>query len=170
MEGTYPLPEAQVDRFFFKLKITYPSAEELGEILDKTTEEAEPELQPVVAADTILEMKRLVRQVPVAEHVKAYAIRLVLASHPDDSLAVARARQYVRIGASPRGVQSLILGAKVAALFDGRYNASLEDVQAVALPALRHRLLLNLRGEAEGVDADAVVNDLVRGVPTRPRA
>jgi MoxR-like ATPase len=102
--------------------------------------------------------------------VKSYAIRLVLASHPDDPLAVARAKQYVRIGASPRGVQSLILGAKVAALFDGRFNASLEDVQAVALPALRHRLLLNLRGEAEGVDTDAVVSDLVRGVPTRTRA
>jgi len=170
MEGTYPLPEAQVDRFFFKLKITYPNAEEMGEILDKTTEEAAPELHPVVSADTILEMKRLVRQVPVAEHVKSYAIRLVLASHPDDPLAVARAKQYVRIGASPRGVQSLILGAKVAALFDGRFNASLEDVQAVALPALRHRLLLNLRGEAEGVDTDAVVSDLVRGVPTRTRA
>jgi MoxR-like ATPase len=170
MEGTYPLPEAQVDRFFFKLKITYPSAEEMGEILDKTTEETAPELHPVVSADTILEMKRLVRQVPVAEHVKSYAIRLVLASHPDDPLAVARAKQYVRIGASPRGVQSLILGAKVAALFDGRFNASLEDVQAVALPALRHRLLLNLRGEAEGVDTDAVVSDLVRGVPTRTRA
>jgi MoxR-like ATPase len=146
MEGTYPLPEAQIDRFFFKLRINYPDQEELKEIINKTTEDYHYELKDVIGAESILEMKSLVKQVPIAGHVKDYAIRLVLASHPDNTLATEQVKEYVLFGASPRGVQSLILAAKVSALVDERYNVSLEDIRDVAKPALRHRIALNIRG------------------------
>ncbi len=170
MEGTYPLPEAQIDRFFFKLKIQYPSPDQLVEIIDKTTADYHPTLNHTINTDSILQMKALVREVPIASHVKDYAIRLVLASHPNDKYPIQKTQQYVRFGASPRGVQSLVMGGKVRALLEGRYNAALEDIKAVAKPALRHRIILNLRGEAEGIDADDIIEDIVGGVPEKVRA
>jgi MoxR-like ATPase len=147
MEGTYPLPEAQIDRFFFKLKVDYPSSEQLSEIIDKTTEDYEPEMHPIIERDSILEMKALVKQVPI----------------------IKKAKKYVRFGSSPRGVQSLVQAAKVWALLQGRYNASLEDIREVAKPALRHRLILNLTAEAEGIDADDIIEDIIGGVPIKVR-
>ena len=161
MEGTYPLPEAQIDRFFFKLKITYPDQNELRQILDKTTEDYRCELKRIVGADSILEMKSLVKKVPIATHVKDYAIRLVLASHPGRAEAAAGIRTYVLCGASPRGLQSLVLAGKVSALIDGRYNVALEDIREVAKPALRHRIMLNIRGETEGLDTDDLVAEII---------
>jgi MoxR-like ATPase len=170
MEGTYPLPEAQIDRFFFKLKVDYPSSEQLSEIIDKTTEDHESIMHPIIERDSILEMKTLVKQVPIASHVKDYAIRLVLASHPDDNYQIKKAKKYVRFGSSPRGVQSLVQAAKVWALLQGRYNASLEDIREMAKPALRHRLILNLTAEAEGIDADDIIEDIIGGVPIKVRS
>jgi MoxR-like ATPase len=167
MEGTYPLPEAQVDRFFFKIKISYPDQNELLEIIDKTTEDYKYELRGVIGADSILEMKSLVRQIPIASHVKDYAIRLVLASHPDNPHATEQIKQYVLFGASPRGVQSLILAGKVNAVVEGRYNVSLEDISEVAKAALRHRIVLNIRGETEGIDVDNVIEEIIESVKTR---
>jgi MoxR-like ATPase len=161
MEGTYPLPEAQVDRFFFKLKINYPDQNELRQILDKTTENYQYELDRVIEADSILKMKSLVKKVPIASHVKDYAIRLVLSSHPDNVHATERIKQYVLFGASPRGVQSLILAGKASALIDGRYNVAREDIRQVAKPALGHRIALNIRGETEGVDVDELVDGII---------
>jgi MoxR-like ATPase len=167
MEGTYPLPEAQIDRFFFKLKINYPDQEELHEIISKTTEEYQYELKGVIGAESILEMKSLVKQVPIAAHVKDYAIRLVLASHPDNTLATEQIKEYVLFGASPRGVQSLILAGKVSALINRRYNVSMDDIKDAAKPALRHRILLNIRGETEGVDVDQIVEEIISNVQTQ---
>ena len=164
MEGTYPLPEAQIDRFFFKLKINYPDQEELKEIIDKTTEDYHYELKGVIGAEVILGMKSLVKQVPIADHVKDYAIRLVLASHPENTLSTTLVKEYVLFGASPRGVQSLILAAKVSALIDERYNVSIEDIRDVAKPALRHRIALNIRGETEGVDSDQIIEEILNRV------
>ncbi|MGD8523046.1 MAG: MoxR family ATPase [Desulfobacterales bacterium] len=164
MEGTYPLPEAQIDRFFFKLKISYPDHQELQEIIAKTTEDYQPDLKRVIGIDSILEMKSLVKQVPIATHVKDHAIRLVLASHPDNSDATDLIKEYVLFGASPRGVQSMILAGKVSALIDGRYNVSIEDINDVAKPALRHRIALNIRGETEGIDVDHVVEEILGSV------
>jgi len=164
MEGTYPLPEAQLDRFFFKLKISYPDHQELQKIIAKTTEDYQYELKRVIGADAILEMKSIVRLVPIATHVKDYAIRLALASHPDNAAASEQTREYVLFGASPRGVQSLILAGKVSALLDGRYNVSIEDINDVAKPALRHRIVLNIRGETEGIDMDDIIDEIISKV------
>jgi MoxR-like ATPase len=164
MEGTYPLPEAQLDRFFFKLKISYPDHQELQKIIDITTEDYQYELKRVIGADAILEMKSIVKLVPIATHVKDYAIRLALASHPDNANASEQTREYVLFGASPRGVQSLILAGKVSALLDGRYNVSIEDINDVAKPALRHRIVLNIRGETEGIDMDDIIDEIIRKV------
>jgi len=161
MEGTYPLPEAQIDRFFFKLKMTYPNRDELQKILDKTTDDYQFELKHVIGADSIRKMKTLVKKVPVAAHVKDFATRLVLAGHPDNKHATARVKEYVLLGSSPRGLLSLILAGKVSALVDGRYNVSREDIKTVAKPALRHRLALNIRGETEGLDTDTLVDEIV---------
>jgi len=161
MEGTYPLPEAQIDRFFFKLKIHYPNQDELHKILDKTTEDYRYKLNRVVGADTILKMKSLVKKVPVASHVKDFTTRLVLATHPANDYATDKIKEYILYGASPRGVQSLILAGKVSALINGRYNVSLDDIIAVAKPALRHRMALNIRGETEGVDTDELVDEIL---------
>ena len=167
MEGTYPLPEAQIDRFFFKLKVTYPSTDQLHEIIKKTTEPYQPNVNKILDSGSILHMKTLVKQVPIASHVKDYAIRLVLASHPDDNVAVEKTKKYVRYGASPRGVQSLVMAGKVRALIQGRYNVSFEDIREVAKAALRHRIILNLRGEAEGIDADDIIEGILEKVPER---
>ena len=164
MEGTYPLPEAQLDRFFFKLRVSYPDHQELQKIIDKTTEDYQYELKRVIGADAILEMRSIVKLVPIATHVKDYAIRLVLASHPDNANASEQTREYVLFGASPRGVQSLILAGKVSALLDGRYNVSIEDINDVAKPALRHRIVLNIRGETEGIDMDDIIDEIISKV------
>jgi MoxR-like ATPase len=169
MEGTYPLPEAQIDRFFFKLKVEYPNADELEKIVEKTTEEDDPELIEVLDGDAIIRMKRLVKQVPIASHLKQYAIRLVLASHADDIYAVKKTKQYVRYGASPRAAQALVLAGKVLALLKGRYNVDFEDIQEAAKPALRHRIILNLKGTADGIDPDEIIEDLLNGVPQKVR-
>ncbi len=165
MEGTYPLPEAQIDRFFFKLKINYPSREELHDIIDKTTQNRQPDLRPILNADTILEMRRLVKSVPIATHVQDYAVRLVLATHPEDRSSTENTRQFVLFGASPRGVQSLVLAGKVLALFQRRYNVSIEDIKTVARPALRHRIVLNIKGEAEGINEDDMIDEIIKKVP-----
>lgn len=166
MEGTYPLPEAQLDRFLFKVDVMFPSADELVEIMGRTTGAALPQVNKVADGARILAMGELARQVPVASHVSQYIARLITATHPlyadaPDSLV----RRYVRYGASPRGAQALVLGAKVHALLAGRYNVAFDDVQAVAHAALRHRLLLNFEGLAEGVRTDDVIDDLLERVP-----
>jgi MoxR-like ATPase len=164
-EGTYPLPEAQLDRFFFKLVVGYPSAVELTEVLTRTTEGAKVEIKKVLAREQLLELQKLVRQVPVASHVKDYAVRLVLASHPKSDTAVPVSNQYLRFGSSPRGGQCLLLAGKVRALTEGRFNVSFDDIEAVATPALRHRLILNFEAEAEGITTDQVITQILKDVP-----
>ena len=164
MEGTYPLPEAQLDRFFYKLALEYPSAEEIAAIIERTTAGADPALERVAGAAEVVEIKRLVREVPVAAPVRDYAIRLALATRPGSPTATTLVNRYVRYGSSPRGPQALVLGAKARALFDGRLAAGCEDVRAVALPALRHRLLLNFEGEAEGIAPERIVEDVLASV------
>jgi len=161
MEGTYPLPEAQVDRFLFKVNIEYPSSQELVEILNRTTGDAEPEVGVVADGATVLAMGALARQVPVASSVADYAAHLTIATHPESETAPEMVRRYVRYGSSPRGAQALILGGKVTALLAGRYNVAFEDLRAVAPSALRHRILLNFEGQAEGVSTDDVVEEVV---------
>ncbi len=165
MEGTYPLPEAQLDRFFFKLHVPFPNREELHAILDLTTGAARTERTPVLHRDDILRMQNLVRRVPVARHVQDYAIRVVQGTHPDGPDAPEICKRFVRFGASPRGAQSVLLAAKIRALFEGRFAASIDDVRAVALPALRHRVLLNFEGEAEGMKTDQVIEAILKALP-----
>lgn len=164
MEGTYPLPEAQLDRFFFKVNVAFPSTTELVEILARTTTAAEPKAGRVASGADIVTMRNLAREVPIASHVANYVARLVVATHPDSPDAPALVRQFVRYGSSPRGGQSLILGAKLTALLDGRYNVSFDDVQVIAQAALRHRLILNFEGMAEGIGADTIIAELVKEV------
>jgi MoxR-like ATPase len=166
-EGTYPLPEAQLDRFFFKLVVGYSTRDELATILDRTTRGERPKAERVLDGDALLRLQDLVREVIIAPHVQDYAIRLALATHPEGPHAVAITNQYVRWGTSPRGVQALVLAAKVRALLDGRYNVSFEDLRRVYLPALRHRILLNFEAQAEGVDADDVLLKVLDAVPER---
>jgi MoxR-like ATPase len=161
MEGTYLLPEAQLDRFFFKLKLDFPSAQGLNEILERTTKQHEPQVERVLGQGEILEMRETARSVPVAKPVQEYAIRLTLATHPESELASAMTKRFVRFGASPRGTQALVLGAKVNALVNDRLYVAAEDIRAVALNALRHRLLLNFDAEAERVTTDAIIEDIV---------
>ncbi len=156
-EGTYPLPEAQLDRFLFKLVVGYSTREELNTILDRTTRGERPKAEKVIDGATLIRFQELVRDVFIAPHVQDYAIRLALATHPDGPFAAAVTNQYVRWGSSPRGVQTLVLAAKVRALLDGRYNVSFEDLRRVYLPALRHRVLLNFEAQAEGIDPDEVL-------------
>jgi len=164
-EGTYPLPEAQLDRFFFKLLVQYPSASELTEVLNRTTESAKAQVNKVLDGAALMELQRLVREVPVASHVKDYAVRLVLATHPKTETAAAIANQYLRFGSSPRGGQALILGGKVRALAQGRFNVSFDDIQAAAAATLRHRLILNFEAEAEGVTTDHIIAQILKDVP-----
>ncbi|MHC4663046.1 MAG: AAA family ATPase [Planctomycetota bacterium] len=165
-EGTYPLPEAQLDRFFFKLVVGYPSSEELHMVLDRTTEAVEAKVEPVLDGPTIVSRQQLVRDVVVAPHVKDYAVRLVKATHPGEKTAPEVTHRYVRWGASPRAGQTLVLAGKVRALLDGRYNVSFDDIKNVLLPAMRHRLILNFEGEAEGKSTDDVLNTIMESVPT----
>jgi MoxR-like ATPase len=165
MEGTYPLPEAQLDRFFFKLHVPFPNRDELHAILDLTTGHIRTERQAVLHRDDILRMQALVRRVPVARHVQDYAIRVIQGTHPDGPDSPEICKRFVRFGASPRGAQSVLLAAKIRALFEGRFAASIDDVRAVALPALRHRVLLNFEGEAEGMKTDQVVDAILKALP-----
>jgi MoxR-like ATPase len=163
-EGTYPLPEAQLDRFFMKLHVPFPNRDELHSILDRTTGETTSQSTAVLHRDDILRMQALVRRVPVARHVQDYAIRVIQATHPDGPDSPSVCKQFVRFGASPRGAQAVLLAAKIRALFEGRFAASIDDVRAVALPALRHRVLLNFEGEAEGVKTDQVIEGILKGL------
>ena len=165
MEGTYPLPEAQLDRFFFKLRVEYPDHAELLSIVERTTGEQLPQLNQVMGAPGVIALQELIRAVPAATPIKDYAVRLVYATHPQRDGALDEIRQFVRYGSSPRGAQSLILAAKVYALLDGRFTASYEDVRKAALPSLRHRLILSFQGEAEGVEPDAIVKKVLESVP-----
>jgi MoxR-like ATPase len=164
-EGTYPLPEAQLDRFFFKVLVSYSNREQLKAILDRTTTGQEPQAETVADAEKILWGQKLVRRVVVAEHVQDYAIRLVLATHPEGDFATDMVNRFVRFGSSPRGVQALVLGGKVRALLDERYHVSFDDIAQSVLPALRHRLLLNFEGQAEGIQTDGVLQDILQTVP-----
>jgi MoxR-like ATPase len=168
MEGTYPLPEAQLDRFMFKVAVDFPSSDQLVEILNRTTGKSAPDTKVVTNAATLLQMGGLARQAPVASHVSDYVARLIVATHPEDPTATPMVKQFVRYGASPRGAQAIILGAKVVSVMSGRYNVSFEDIAAVAPAALRHRLLLNFEGQAEGVPPDDIVAELLKAVSKQP--
>ncbi len=163
-EGTYPLPEAQLDRFLFKLIVGYPKEEEYREILKRTTGASEPEVNAVCDGETIMNMRKVVREVPVADAVQAYAVRLVLATQPSHGTAHEQVRKNVSLGSSPRGAQGLLLAAKVAALLDGRFAVSTDDIRAVARPVLRHRVLLNFGGQSEGLTSDAILEHVIAGV------
>jgi MoxR-like ATPase len=164
MEGTYPLPEAQLDRFLYKLLVPSPSLADLSMIVDRTTGAEMPEVSPVLTAPEVLEMRRLAREVPIAGHVKEFALKVMLATHPESEFAPEKTNRFVRYGSSPRGAQAIILAAKIRALLQGRFNVAFEDVQHVAVPALRHRILLNFEGEAEGVAPDEIVHDILARV------
>jgi len=165
MEGTYPLPEAQLDRFFFKLHVPFPGRDELHQILDRTTGTGLEKRQAVLNREDILQMQQLVRQVPVARHVQDYVVRILQATHPDGPDEPDLTRRFVRYGGSPRGAQAILLASKIRALFEGRFAASVDDVRAVAHPALRHRVLLNFEGEAEGIRTDQVIDAILKAVP-----
>ena len=165
MEGTYPLPEAQMDRFFFKLRVRFPSPAQIGEIIDRTTAGQLPSLEKAGNAALINEMKGIIKEVPIAEHVKDYAIRLVMATHPGPGHGTQMSRQYVKYGSSPRGAQSLVLAGKVYALLDGRFNVSFDDIRKAANPGLRHRIILNFEGEAEGIQTEDIIEDVTSKTP-----
>jgi MoxR-like ATPase len=162
MEGTYPLPEAQLDRFFFKLVVEYPGKDDLHTILDRTTTDHLPSPQAVIDKSRILEMRELVRKVPLARQIQDYAVRVVLATHPENPEATAMSKKFMRYGASPRGLQAIILAAKIRALLEGRYAVAIDDIRHVAAPALRHRMIMNFEGEAEGVRTDAIIAEALQ--------
>ncbi len=164
MEGTYPLPEAQLDRFIFKVMVPFPSEEDLISIMDRTTGSESVTASKVCTAAEIVEMQRLARAVPIAPHVTAYAVSILAASHPDQPRAPGLVRDYVRYGGSPRGAQALVTAGKIYALLDGRFNVSTDDIRAVAMPSLRHRIILNFEGEAEGITTEATVRAILDAV------
>jgi MoxR-like ATPase len=162
MEGTYPLPEAQLDRFFFKLLVKFPTMGDLETILDRTTESRSPRAEATFNDARIISLSKLVRQIPIAAEVRRYAIAVVMATHPDHELASPMAKQFVKYGSSPRGAQAIILAAKLRAILDNRYHVAREDIRAVAPMALRHRLILNFEGQADGVPPDAIVANILK--------
>ncbi|MHC4638978.1 MAG: AAA family ATPase, partial [Planctomycetota bacterium] len=164
-EGTYPLPEAQLDRFFFKLLIQYSDREQLKTILDRTTTGDDPQAKAVINGEQIIEAQKLVQKVAIAEHVQDYAIRLVLNTHPEGEFAHEITKRFVRFGSSPRGVQAMVLASKVRAMLDERYHVSFSDIDEALLPSLRHRILLNFEGQAEGVQTDDVLKQIQADVP-----
>ncbi|MEE3370968.1 MAG: MoxR family ATPase [Planctomycetota bacterium] len=166
-EGTYPLPEAQIDRFFFKLVVGYSGREELATIVDRTTSGQNPTPEKVMQAEEILRWQQLIRNVILAKHVQDYIVRLTLATHPGGEFGLPITQQYLRWGSSPRGAQTLALAAKARALLDGRFNVSFEDVRRVFLPAMRHRVILNFEAQAEGIDPDQVLLELLEKVPEK---
>jgi len=164
MEGTYPLPEAQLDRFFFKLILTPPGEEELLEIIERTTNVEIPKVEKVADGNTIEALKQLVRSVPISTAVKEYAVRIVLATHPESKYATEKVKKYVKYGSSPRGAQALILGAKALSLFENRANVSFKDIKKVAIPSLRHRIILSFEGEAEGITPDEIIQNILEEI------
>jgi MoxR-like ATPase len=163
MDGTYPLPEAQLDRFFFKLKFERPTIADLTSIIDRTTSTPIPSLDPVITGVELIEMHDFARQVPIADHVVRFAAQIITATHPGTNAPESVSR-YIKYGSSPRGAQALVLAAKIRALLDGRYSVSQEDIRAVATPALRHRLILNFEGIAEATTTDKIIEDVVKYV------
>ena len=161
MEGTYPLPEAQLDRFFVKLMVPYPTAADLATILNRTTGSDDQTARPILSGERILQLRQLARQIPVAEDVQSYAIGIVLGTHPDQSVASDMVQRFVRFGASPRGAQALILYAKILAVLDGRFHVAREDINAAAVPVLRHRMILSFEGQAQNISSDDVIRDLL---------
>lgn len=161
MEGTYPLPEAQLDRFLFKVLVPYPTVDELREIVTRTTGVVQEQAKTVMTGEEVLAINRMAREVPVADKVLEFALKLLVATHPGNAGAAPMVKRYVQVGASPRGIQSIILAARVAALLDGRYNVSFADVERVAVPALRHRLFLNFEAQGGGIDADAIIAEIL---------
>jgi MoxR-like ATPase len=164
-EGTYPLPEAQLDRFFFKILVPYSNRQELGAIIDRTTTGYVPQAKAVIGTEGIIDAQKLVQRVVIAEHVRDYAIRLVLATHPQGEFAAEITNRFVRFGSSPRGVQALVLSGKVRAMLDERYHVSFDDIEASVMPALRHRILLNFEGQAEGIRTDEVLEQVMANTP-----
>jgi MoxR-like ATPase len=165
LEGTYPLPEAQLDRFFYKLKMGFPSMNALHDILDRTTQQTAPKVDRVLAQGEILQMRETARSIPIARPVQDYAIRMTLATHPESEHAHESVKKYVRYGSSPRGAQALVLGGKVHALMHNRVYVAGEDIRAAAFPALRHRMLLNYEGEAEQLDVDSIIAAIISSLP-----
>jgi MoxR-like ATPase len=161
MEGTYPLPEAQLDRFLLKLRVRYPAIEELNTIIDRTTQARAVNVERVMSGAKVVGFRELIREVPIADHVRQLASTIIMATHPLWEHSPEPARRFIRYGASPRGAQALVLGAKVRALAEGRFNVSVDDLRALAAPALRHRIILNFEGEAEGIDVDTLVGQIV---------
>jgi MoxR-like ATPase len=167
MEGTYPLPEAQLDRFLLKLVVPSPTLQELTTIIERTTGAVHPKIEAVMNAEEILEMRQLVRAVPMASHVQEYAASMIVATHPESELATEMVKEFVRFGSSPRGAQAIVLAAKIKALLAGRYNVAIEDINAVAIPALRHRVLRNFEAEARGIRTEDVVQSITDTMPAR---
>jgi len=165
MEGTYPLPEAQLDRFFMKLKVDYPTASSMSTILNRTTRLEEPHVSRVLDGPQILDMRKTVRSVPIARPIQDYAVRIMMATHPNTPLSNPLATRYARCGSSPRGAQALVVGGKIRALLNNRVYVSCDDIRAVAYGALRHRLLLNFEGEAERVDTDTIIKGILEATP-----
>ena len=168
MDGTYPLPEAQLDRFLFKLRVEFPDHADLIEIMQQTTSDRQMEVETVCEADSILQMQQLILGVPIADHVAVYASKIVTATHADQPNASEMAKSYVELGASVRGLQALVLTAKIRALLDGRYNVAIEDIRSVALPALRHRLLINFEGQSERVSTEEIIKDILATEEIKP--
>ncbi len=165
MEGTYPLPEAQLDRFLFKLKLNYPDVEDLHKIIERTTQEHQPTVERVLDGEQIVSMRATVRSVPIAKPVQDYAIRVTLATHPGNPNAVQETERYVRYGAGPRAIQALVLAGKIRALLADRVHVSADDIRSVTLPALRHRVLLNFEGEADRIDTDTILEAILDRLP-----
>ena len=165
-EGTYPLPEAQLDRFFFKLEVGYSTREQLAEILDRTTTGYTADINSVLDAQRILQHQQVVRRVDITPEIQDYAVRMVLATHPEGTFSTPTVNRFLRFGASPRAAQTLVLGGKVRAILGGRSHVSVQDIREIALPALRHRCLLNFEGEAEGVSTDTVISNIIDTLPT----
>ena len=166
MEGTYPLPEAQMDRFQFKLLVSFPSLKDLIEVARRTTAGKETKASAVIKSTEVVKLQQIVRAIPIAEHVEEFAAKVVIASHPDSEFATPMVKKYVKYGASPRGLQGMILGSKVRALLDGRFNVSIDDLRSVAIPSLRHRVLLNFEGEAEETPTDEIVGEILDSIST----
>jgi len=165
MEGTYPLPEAQLDRFFFKILVTYPTKEQLFEIVQRTTTSAVPTVTKVADGPTLQRISNLAREVPIASHVQEYAVQLVMATNPEYAEAPKLVQQFARLGSSPRGAQTLVLGGKVRALMEGRFNVDFDDIRAVAHSALRHRIILNFQADMEGITSDRVIDEILKKIP-----
>jgi len=169
MEGTYPLPEAQLDRFLFKLNVPFPSLDELMDIVSMTTGNAEESLNKVSSGEEIVAMRIVAREIPIARPVMEFALKLVLATHPDSEYSPSSSKKYIRFGSSPRGAQAVITAARIRAMLDGRYNVAFEDIKYVAYPALRHRLFLNFEGLSEGITPDDMIAEIIKELSLRSR-